>query len=233
MSRVPLIRRIILVLLIAAIMVGAGVLLGTESGRDLLRDPLQYKQTVRDWVAARPWGSPIAYILIVLLAGVLALPVWWMQILAGFAFGLKMGIVWAQIAIPLTALCTASLSRFLLSEWFHTRIETHMARVKSLNEKLGHNGLLVVCAVRAMHFIPTGPSNYALGLTTISLLNIVIGTFLGGISKAVIYATLGADPSLLTQWRYIIIIASLYVILIVPLVLRYTRPEWFRRAGIE
>jgi uncharacterized membrane protein YdjX (TVP38/TMEM64 family) len=233
MDRAPRIRRILLVLLIVAIATAVSLLFGTNQGQEIRRDTQENRQAVREWVSAHPYTAPTAYVLLVVVVGLLALPVWWLQIVAGFAFGMGMGIVWSQVGVTLTATCTASLSRFLLAEWFRTRVEKRVSQIRALNEKLGHHGLLVVWAVRWAHFIPTGLSNYAFGLTPISLLDITVGTAIGGIPKAVLYVTAGAAPHLLTDWRYVTALVGLYLVLLVPLVVRYLRPDWFKRMGIE
>jgi uncharacterized membrane protein YdjX (TVP38/TMEM64 family) len=177
--------------------------------------------------------APLVFVLLYVALGVLALPVWWLQILAGYGFGLAMGIVWSQLAATLAAVGAAAISRFLLWVWFHTRVESHAARLRALDEKMGHNGLLVVCGVRLAHFIPAGVSNYAFGLTRISLRDIAIGTLLGGTPTAASFVTVGAARHLLSDWRYLAAIAVLNVGLLGLLVVRYLRPEWFRSIGVE
>jgi uncharacterized membrane protein YdjX (TVP38/TMEM64 family) len=167
------------------------------------------------------------------ILGTLALPVWWLQILAGYGFGLWLGILWSDVAATIAAVAAASISRFLLGEWFHTRIESHAARLRALDEKLGHNGLLVVCGVRLAHFIPAGISNYAFGVTTISIRDIAVGTLLGGTPTVATFVTIGAARHLVSDWRFLVAIATLNVLLLGMLVVRYLRPEWFTRVGIE
>jgi uncharacterized membrane protein YdjX (TVP38/TMEM64 family) len=224
---------ILLALLILAVFAGAWLLLGTETGQAFLHDPHHQGQAVREWVAQHRIIAPLVFVGVYLVFGVLALPVWWLHILAGYGFGLVMGIIWSEIAATMAAAATAAVSRFLLAEWFRRRIESQVSRLRTLDEKLGHNGLLVVCAVRLAHFMPSGLSNYAFGLTRISLLDVAIGTLLGGLPAIASLVTVGAARHLLTDWRYITAIAGVNIALMGLLLLRYLKPEWFRSLGVE
>jgi len=172
-------------------------------------------------------------VLIFCSLGMLGLPVWWLQVLSGYGFGLFMGIAWSLIGSTISAVGAASLSRFLLSDWFHQRIESHIARIRRLDDRLGHNGLLVVSLVRLAHFIPAGPANLAFGLTRISLRDVAIGTATAGIPTVAVFVAIGAAKELLHDWRFITTLATINVVLIAGILTRYLRPDWFRSIGVE
>ena len=88
-------------------------------------------------------------------------------------------------------------------------------------------------AVRLVHLLPFALSNYAIGLTRISLLDVIVGNLLGGIPVTAFWVTIGADRTLLEHWEYVTMLVGINLILIIPLALRYLRPEWFKRIGIE
>jgi uncharacterized membrane protein YdjX (TVP38/TMEM64 family) len=226
-------KLILLAVLVIAIVVGAWAMLGTETGSEFLHKPHAKGEAFRAWVAGHRVIAPVVFVAVFIAMGSLALPVWWLQILAGYGFGLAMGVALSEIAATIAAVNGAAISRFLLGEWFHTRIESHAARLRALDEKLGHNGLLVVCLVRLMHFIPAGLSNYAFGLTRISFRDIAIGTLLGGLPAVTSFVTIGAARHLLKDWRYLTAIVGINVLLIGMLLARYLKPEWFRRFGVE
>jgi uncharacterized membrane protein YdjX (TVP38/TMEM64 family) len=232
-SRPRIIRTAVLVFIAVAILTATALLLGTEQGRQLLHDPQAHGRRVRGWVTAHPIIAPAVYISAYVLVGLLALPIWWLEVLAGFGFGLPLGTVWSLVARMIAATGSAALSRFLLANWFHTRVESHMQRLHKLDEQLGHNGLLVVSAIRLAHFLPFGIANYAFGLTTISLRDVAIGTVLGSVPIVMAYVTIGAARHLLSDWRYVGSIALLNMVLLAPLAVRYLRPDWFKRMGIE
>jgi len=175
------VRRIILGLLLIAIIGAVIFVTTTPTGQLLLHDPHQHAQAVKDWVAAHPLIAPALLIALYIVCGVLALPVWWTQILAGYGFGLVVGIVWCDLGATISAITVAAMSRWLSSGIMDESTRSSTKRLHALSEKLGHNGLLVVITIRVAHFLPFSLSNYALGLTKISFRDIAIGTLLGSI----------------------------------------------------
>jgi uncharacterized membrane protein YdjX (TVP38/TMEM64 family) len=228
----PVVRHILLVFLILAI-TSAGVLLfGTERGRKL-RDKEHMEALGRhthEWVHRHGVLAPLLLIASMCVLSILAMPMWWLEVLAGYGFGMIMGVVWVQISVTIAGVLASATSRFLLYDWFHTRVESHAARLRALDEKMGNNGLLVVCAVRLAHLLPAGISNYAFGVSTIRLRHVAIGTLIGSLPAVVTYVSIGAIPHQLTHdWRYMTAIVALNLALLVPLALLYFKPQWFRR----
>lgn len=220
-----------LLALAALVGLAAGVawfLYGTETGAWLRRTTV-----VRDWVAAHPAVAPLVFVFLYSLIGALALPVLWMQVIAGYCFGTTMGVVWSQVGAVISAIISMQIGHWLFGEWFHEKVESHRERLRRLDEKLGHNGLLVVCAVRLSHVTPFGVSNYLFSVTRISLIDVAIGTVLGGTFSKMLHVPLGDDPRMLWSAEYWAIIAIVNTVLLSPLLLRYLFPQWFRRIGVE
>mgnify|MGYP001161813285 CR=1 FL=1 len=226
-------RLVILVLLVCGIAGGVWFAGFTETGKQIMEDHEAVGQRARSWVEARPVLSVGLYLLTYLACALLMLPIWWLQILAGFVFGLGWGCAYALTAAGISATVTTVFSRWLGGAWFRQRVEARMERVQRLEEKLGHNGLLVVMAVRLMYFLPFGISNYLFGLTRITAGEVFLGSILGGFPALTIYVTIGADPLLFKSWRYWLILGSINLVLVMPLLLRYLWPERFRRIGVE
>jgi uncharacterized membrane protein YdjX (TVP38/TMEM64 family) len=220
-----LLRPILLTLLLIAIAIAVILLLTTEKGQEILHNPHKYQQDVRAWSSAHRVLAPLVFTLTFIVFGVLALPIWWLQILAGAAFGLVGGILMSQIAYTIAALAAASVARYLLSDWFHKRVESHVVKLRALDEKLGRNGMLVVCVVRLSHFFPAGISNYAFGLLDISLRDLAIGTLLGGLPTAAAYAAVGSTQHPLRDWRYLTMLAAFNLIILAIVLARYLRSK--------
>jgi len=199
---------------------------GTPQGRQF-----QDKKFVHAWVHAHPCAAPTIFVVAYMVMSVLLLPVWWLQIVAGHAFGLVMGVVWCQLAATIGAVLGLSISRWLVGGWFRARFETRIQKLHFWQEKMGHNGLLVVMAVRLLHVLPFAISNYLFGLTPITIYDVAIGTLWGGIISTSFYAGTGAG--LLGADHFWAAMAIIYVILCIPLALRYLRPQWFARIGVE
>src|SRR4051812_1435476 len=77
-------KLILLAILVVAILVGAWVLLGTETGRGFLHNPHHKGRAFRTWVAGHRVIAPLVFVAAFVTLGSLALPVWWLQILAGY-----------------------------------------------------------------------------------------------------------------------------------------------------
>jgi len=225
-----------LVLLVCAIAAAMWFFFGTERGSAVLHDPerrRQLGQHARQWVRHHRLIAPLAYVGIYVLLVLLLLPVWWVQILAGVAFGLLGGVLWSQAAATVAAVCIVYLSRWLAGEWFHNRVEAKLARLRDLDEKLGHNGFLVVMGVRLVHFMPFGASNYIFGITRIPVVDVALGTFLGGIPSTAFYLGLGAGYHPFRNPTFMGVLVGINLVLLVPVALRYLRPEWFKKIGVE
>jgi uncharacterized membrane protein YdjX (TVP38/TMEM64 family) len=222
-----------IVLLSALFITAVYFIFFTPVGRELRVKHALLGQDVRYLAARHPISAPLIFIAIYTALATLALPVWWVPILGGLVFGVWLGTVWSLIGAMLGAAIAFALVRWIAAEWFHQRVESKMERLKQIDEALGHNGFLVVIAVRLIHLMPFGLCNYALGLTEISLADVILGTLLGGIPTVSIYVAIGAGLHPLQNWRFITVIAILNVLMIVPIAARYWRPQWFRRIGVK
>src|SRR5258706_13139820 len=141
-----LIRLALFILLIGLAICAWYVIFKTPFGQQL-----RNRRLVADWVRAHRVIAPLILVVAYVLLSVLMLPVWWIQALAGYCFGLVMGILWCEIGAVIGAVISLLLSRWLVGEWFRERFESRMAKLHRINEKLGHNGLLVVMGVRLCH----------------------------------------------------------------------------------
>jgi uncharacterized membrane protein YdjX (TVP38/TMEM64 family) len=189
----------------------------------------------REYVHARvhehPIIAPLAFIVAYIVLAVLVLPVWWLQVLAGYCFGLIPGILVCEAGATLAAVSSAGVSRWLAADWFHKKVESHMARLRSLDEKLGKNGLLVVLTIRLLHVVPFSISNYALGLLEVRIRDVAIGTLIGGITTNASYAAAGAfGMQLLHNWKFIGGIVALNLGTIAAVWLVHRRVERLRTA---
>ncbi|HTL29314.1 MAG TPA: VTT domain-containing protein [Tepidisphaeraceae bacterium] len=168
----------------------------------------------RDYVHARvhehPVIAPVAFIVAYIVLAVLLLPVWWLQILVGFCFGIVPGVIICEIGATLAAMCSVAISRWLAADWFHRRVESQVTKLRALDEKLGRNGLLVVMTIRLIHVVPFSISNYALGLLDVRLRDVALGTLIGGFTTNVSYVIAGnKGKDMLHEWRFLVGIVAL------------------------
>jgi uncharacterized membrane protein YdjX (TVP38/TMEM64 family) len=226
-------RLILLAFLLVLITLAVYTLFFTDLGQRLRADPRAVGREFHGWVQTHPFAAPAIFIAAYTVASLCLLPVWWLQILAGIAFGLYFGIAWSLAGAVVGASCSFLVSRTLLNDWIHNTFEARHARLREIDEKLGHNGLLVVMASRLMHFLPFGVSNYLFGLTRITLPDVVLGTLLGNIPAITAYVAGGAGLHPWRNWRFILCLSALNIILLIPVVIRYWKPQWFKRIGVE
>jgi uncharacterized membrane protein YdjX (TVP38/TMEM64 family) len=232
---------IVLCLLFCAIIVAALLLFFTPRGREIMSDPHQIGPDLLRWVTLHPIHASLTFFGLYILLSLLALPVWSLQMFSGYILsrifrtlpGMFLAILICQITATIAALLTFSFSRWLAADWFHQKIEGRIQKIKSLDQKLGHNGFLLVMAVRLIHVMPFALSNYAFGLLQITLADITIGTFLGGIPGVLFYVVWGIHARLLHDWRFLSAYMLLNLILLIPVALRYLKPNWFKKIGVE
>jgi uncharacterized membrane protein YdjX (TVP38/TMEM64 family) len=211
-------------------------LFATKQGYHIRQDPKTALQHAHlhayRFVRNHPFTSPLVYLVVYTVFAVLALPIWWLQFFAGATFGLIEGSFLSVLGSTFAVTICVSLVRWVAGDWFHQRVESHMDRLKKLDETLGHNGFLFVMTARLIPLIPFGLFNYALGLSKISYRDIILGTLLGAIPLVAVHVALGAgyNPE---NWRFDLVITALTLVLLTPLLLRYLKPSWFEKIGVE
>lgn len=223
-------RRARQLLLIALILLGIAAVyffLFTTTGQRLRADPRALGVDFHHLVSRHPILSLLLMIVIYVLLTSLMAPVWWVQVLAGYAFGFTWGTVYSVLAATCGAVVAFAISRFVAADFFHQRVESHLSRLRRIDDHLGNNGLLVVMVIRLLHFIPFGISNYLFGLTPIRMVDVAVGTALGAIPSIMIPVAAGADPQMLKldNARFWLPLMGLNIILLIPPLLRF----WFQR----
>ena len=235
------VRMLVSLLLIIGVIAALWILFFTEWGRAIRAEPREIGPRLVAWVHAHPIHVLVVFVSLYIVMTLLFLPVWSLQMFCGFTLsrifgfwpGLLMAIGLCQITGTIAAIITFYFSRWLAADWFHKKVEAKMTKIRHLDEKLGHNGFLLVMLVRLIHVMPFALSNYAFGLLSISAGDILFGTLLGGIPGVTLYVATGIHLRLLHDWRFIAGYTALNVILLIPVALRYWKPQWFRKIGVE
>jgi uncharacterized membrane protein YdjX (TVP38/TMEM64 family) len=220
-------------LLFALLLAALYFLFETKSGATLCHDPRNFGNDVHRFVHRHKITAPLAYLGLYTIFAVLALPIWWLQILAGIGFGLYEGTFVSLLGSTFATGIAVALSRWIAGDYFHKRIESRMEQLKQLDEKLGHNGFLFVMTVRLIPLLPFGLFNYALGLSNVSFLDSILGTFLGAMPVIALHVSVGAGYHPWDNWKFDLILTSMTTLLLLPLILRYVRPQWFKKIGVE
>lgn len=154
---------------------------------DDIRNGLNYFTTVVD-----DWGALgyAAYMLLYTLLEVLALPAIPLTMTAGVLFGSVAGT--AMVSVCATAAATISflISRYLardkVLEWAKGN-----KKFAAIDSAIGQEGLKVVILLRLSPLLPLAASNYLYGLTSVSLKDYALGSWLGMLPGTIAYVSFG------------------------------------------
>jgi uncharacterized membrane protein YdjX (TVP38/TMEM64 family) len=203
----------------------------TETGRQLidLRQLAATGQDARAWVAHHRFAAPFIFLTLYVACALLVLPVWWLQVLSGYAWGLGTGLAWSLAGHATASVTVLYFSRWLGGEWARTRAGHRMAKLQRLSQRLGHRGLLVVIAARVCYVVPYSLSNYLFGLTHIRARDAALGSLIGGLPISAGYVAVGARPALLTDWRFWAAVVGINLLLLGPVAVRFVVARMRRR----
>ena len=175
---------------------------------------------MHDWAECNPLTASTAFVGLYVVLAVLALPLWWLQIVGGLGFGLGRGFLLSTVAAVIGAVGAQWLSRTLIGQWFQRRIINRKGAIEKLDRQLGHNGLLVVMALRLMHLTPFGLSNYLFGITRIRVRDVIIGTLIGNIPTLLFYSGIGSGHH---NWAFWGMLIALDGMLLIPIAIKWRR----------
>jgi uncharacterized membrane protein YdjX (TVP38/TMEM64 family) len=134
----------------------------------------------------------IVFTLVYVLLTLLFFPQTPLNLAAGFLYGTCWGSVIITIASTLTAAFAFLLARYS-ARGFVVRNLSRFGRFENIDSAIERNGLKLVLLMRLQPvFVPFAYLNVGLGLTRVSLLDYVVGTFLGVLPGTILIAYLGS-----------------------------------------
>jgi uncharacterized membrane protein YdjX (TVP38/TMEM64 family) len=147
---------------------------------------------LRRWMdGAGPWG-PVVYMLVYALAVVLLVPGWLLALSAGFAYG-PWGVPLAVSAATAGASISFLIGRYLAGGWL--RHLTHRRLLlRAVEGAVVDGGWRFIGLIRLSPLLPFNLLNYYFGVTRVSFLQYLPGTFVGilpGTSVNVLLASAG------------------------------------------
>jgi uncharacterized membrane protein YdjX (TVP38/TMEM64 family) len=161
----------------------AGAALWLFVNRDRL-DPALLETAVRD---LGPW-APLAHIALFTLATLLFVPGALFGLAGGALFGPVWGTILNLIGATLGATAAFLVGRYLAGDWVRRRAGPRLARLIAGVEA---EGWRFVAFVRLVPLFPFNLTNYALGLTRISLKHYVLASLVCMAPGTLAYAWLG------------------------------------------
>lgn len=206
-------------LALAATIAGAAIWLALH--RDSL-DPALIESSIRD---LGPWG-PVGYVVLFAVATVLFLPGAVFGLAGGLLFGPLWGTIFNLIGATLGATAAFLVGRYLAGDWVRRRAGPRLERLVAGVEA---EGWRFVAFVRLVPLFPFNLSNYAFGLTRISLTHYVLATLVCMLPGTLAFTWLGhagreAAAGNSTAIRYALIaLALLAAIAFLPRLIRRLR----------
>jgi uncharacterized membrane protein YdjX (TVP38/TMEM64 family) len=137
------------------------------------------------------WGVLLYLLLQTLVAATGILPASILCIVAGAVYGLIPGFLLASASTLAASVFSFGLSRSVFRPWVEAAI-TNSARVSALDALIERDGWKFVCLLRVSPLMPFAAASYALGVSSISLRDYLLGTLAGlpAISGYVLLGTL-------------------------------------------
>lgn len=188
------------------------VAIGAFHLRDAPLTPDGLRTAILEWGAL----APIAYITIVSLRPFIFFPSWLLFIVAGLAFGPLLGTVYAVIGGVIAAVLAFLLARSLGRDFVQARLP---ARLRQLQETELGAGLIFVLML--VPIVPMTAVTYGAGLSRVSLLHYTLAVLGGLTPRAFAYCYFGDSLFDVGSPQFIVALAILAVMVIVPGLLRH------------
>ncbi|HUP90467.1 MAG TPA: TVP38/TMEM64 family protein [Longimicrobiales bacterium] len=161
-----MIRRNLLWLAAAIVVVAVVFLLG--------RRIAAFVPTFAQWVKSLGPLGPLVFIGGWIVASVLMVPGLVLTLTGGALFGIARGSLYVFIGATLGATAAFIVSRYIARDALIRRF-SHMPRFRALQKATEHEGRKIVFLLRLSPALPFNLLNYALGLTSVRLIDYVIG----------------------------------------------------------
>ena len=177
MSRLRLFGRVLMLLVLA------GGIAAVLINRNAL-DPAVVTAQIARYPAA-----PVIFLLAHIVASLLFVPRTMLGLVAGVIFGLWWGLVWAALGSVLGAVAGFLIARYLNNGWIDLE---SLPKIGPVLLRAEAGGWRAVTMLRLIPIIPHSFTNYALGLTQLSLGGYALGSLLGQLPMTVAYVSFGA-----------------------------------------
>lgn len=167
--------------------VGLLVPLGIGLGASKLAAP--YLPAFTQWMQTLgPW-APIAFVFGYMLVCVLMMPAFMFTIAGGAVFGIVQGSILVFVGSLLGATSAFLLGRHVFRDWVARQVAKNPTLVV-VDRVVGQQGLRLMFLLRLSGVVPFVLSNYALGVTTVSLRHFALA-MVGMLPTIATYASIG------------------------------------------
>lgn len=174
-----------------ALLIAAIVVVGGLSRIDAMISALE-------WVQTAGLAGFAVFGAVYLTATVLMGPASFLMGAAGFLFGPFGGFLVALLASAASGTVNFLLARTVLRDFVAARVKRDPS-FAAIDDAIGDNGAYLVGLLRLSPLSPYNVVSYALGLTRVRTRDYLLGTLLGSIPAALLYAWLGSTVSSLAE----------------------------------
>lgn len=150
------------------------------------------------WIETHRMLAWVAYVGAYVVATVLLMPGSVITLVAGFVFGLPLGIALVSAGSVLGAVSAFLVGRFFAREWVAQRI-AKLPRLHALDMATHHEGFTIVFLARLSPVFPFNLLNYAFGLTAVRLRDYFLASWIGMLPGTILYVYLGSVAKDLTE----------------------------------
>ena len=142
------------------------------------------------WIEANRGLSWAVYVGVYVLATVLLVPGSLITLVAGFVFGLPLGVALVSAGSVLGASSAFLIGRFFVRGWVERRID-RLPRFSALDGAVGEQGFTIVLLARLSPLFPFNLLNYGLGVTSVRLRDYFFASWIGMLPGTVLYVYFG------------------------------------------
>jgi len=146
--------------------------------------------TLRDAIEGLGAWGPALYVGAFVVAGLTFLPVSLLLVAAGMVYGVAGGVPLAMLAGLVNVAVAVVGVRWLAGERLAEAMRRH-PKFAAVEGAVRERGWRIVVLLRLVGFIPFAAQNYLLGLTTISLRGVLLGSAIGMLPSFVLIVYLG------------------------------------------
>jgi uncharacterized membrane protein YdjX (TVP38/TMEM64 family) len=164
--------------------------------------------------------APLGFLAVHIAASLIFVPRTLLAVVAGLLFGVGWGFVWTALGSVAGAIAGFLVARYISSGPIDAK------RLGPIGAQVERGGWRAVAVLRLIPVIPHTLTNYALGLTSLSLSTYAFGSLLGQLPMTIAYVDLGAAGGRLMlggpNWiePTVIGVAALSLSLLIPAIAR-------------
>jgi uncharacterized membrane protein YdjX (TVP38/TMEM64 family) len=133
--------------------------------------------------------APVAFVAIYAFAMVALIPASVLTLAGGAVFGVAYGVLWAMIGSTLGSTTAFLIGRYVARRAVKRRLAS-MPRFAAIERAVSEHGRRIVFLLRLSPIAPFNFLNYALGVTTISVVDFMVAS-IGTIPGTIVYAYAG------------------------------------------